>query len=116
MRLLQDWLAVNLLSHLPDHPARLRDIPPGLMAELVTSPHLFVMQTEFSVYVLLRLWVFLHLHPAWDGEPQEAVLQSHKYFKGLSEAEQPSYFLDTEEARPFLPVFRNIRCVTLRWI
>ena len=23
------------------------------------------------------------LHPAWDGEPQEAVLQSHNYFQVL---------------------------------
>ena len=67
-----DWLTVNLLSHLPDHPARLREISPGLMSELVSSAHLFVMQTEFSVYVLLRLWMFLQLHPAWDGEPQVA--------------------------------------------
>ena len=48
-----DWLAVNLLSHLPDHPARLREISPELMSQLVSSAHLFVMQTEFSVYVLL---------------------------------------------------------------
>ena len=31
------------------HPARLRE----LMSQLVSSAHLFVMQTEFSVYVLL---------------------------------------------------------------
>ena len=67
-----DWLTVNLLSHLPDHPARLREISPGLMSELVSSAHLFVMQTEFSVYVLLRLWMFLQLQPDWVGEPQVA--------------------------------------------
>ena len=49
-----DWLTVNLLSHLPDHPARLREVSASLMSELVSSPDLFVMQTEFSVYVLLR--------------------------------------------------------------
>ena len=49
-----DWLNVNLLSHLPDHPARLREVSPALMSDLVSSPDLFVMQTEFSVYVLLR--------------------------------------------------------------
>ena len=49
-----EWLTVNLLSHLPDHPARFREISPQLMSELVSSAHLFVMQTEFSVYVLLR--------------------------------------------------------------
>jgi len=60
-----EWLTVNLLSHLPDHPARFREISPQLMSELVSSAHLFVMQTEFSVYVLLRLWMFLQLHPVW---------------------------------------------------
>lgn len=106
-----EWLTVNLLSHLPDHPARLREISPGLMSDLVSSPALFVMQTEFSVYVLLRLWVFLQLHPAWDGEPQDAVNSSQRYFKNLqlSNPDQARYFLDTEEAKPFLAVFRNIR-------
>jgi len=106
------WLAVNLLSHLPDHPARLREVPSSLMAELVASPHLFVMQTEFSVYVLLRLWVFLQLHPAWDGEPQEAVLQSHNYFQGRQATGthgERLYFLEQEDSKGYLPVFRNIR-------
>ena len=48
------WLKVNLLSHLPEHPEHLRAISTSLMASLINSPDLFVMQTEFSVYVLLR--------------------------------------------------------------
>ena len=106
-----EWLNVNLLSHLPDHPARLREVSPGLMSQLVSSPDLFVMQTEFSVYVLLRLWVFLHLHPAWDGQPQDAVTASQSYFKSIqvNNTDGASYFLDTQEAKPFLAVFRNIR-------
>ena len=106
-----DWLNVNLLSHLPDHPARLREVSPALMSDLVSSPDLFVMQTECSVYVLLRLWVFLQLHPAWDGEPQQAVNASQRYFKSiqLDCEDQTRYFLDTDEAKQFLAVFRNIR-------
>jgi len=103
-----DWLSINLLYHLPDHPARLRELPPALMAELVSSPNLFVMQTEFSVYVLLRLWVFLQLQPAWRGEPQEAVLQSHKYFQGL-EGRQHKYFLEEAASAQYLAVFRQVR-------
>ena len=102
-----DWLTVNLLSNMPDHPARLREISPALMSDLVSSAHLFVMQTEFSVYVLLRLWMFLQLHPAWDGEPQDAVSASQRYFKDSHNTN--NYFLDTTEADPFLAVFRNIR-------
>ena len=81
------------------------------MSDLVSSAQLFVMQTEFSVYVLLRLWMFLQLHPAWDGEPQDAVADSQKYFKQIhnSNSNNTEYFLDTPEAAPFLSVFRNIR-------
>ena len=48
------WLKVNLLSHLPEHPEHLREISSSLMAALINAADLFVMQTEFSVYVLLR--------------------------------------------------------------
>ncbi len=72
---------MNLLSHMPERPQSLRQVPLDLMARLVGSPDLFVMQTEFSAYVLLRLWLFLRLRPAFDGNPQEAVLTSHKFFQ-----------------------------------
>ena len=120
---------------------RLREVPSSLMASLVASPHLFVMQvrfdsictlflciegtvangclflpisnvslqTEFSVYVLLRLWMFLQLHPAWDGEPQDAVAASQTHFKALHNTSAVNYFLECPEAAPFLSVFRNIR-------
>ena len=88
-----------------DRPARLRE----LMSQLVSSAHLFVMQTEFSVYVLLRLWMFLQLHPAWDGEPQDALAASQSHFKALHSNSAADYFLQCSEAAPFLSVFRNIR-------
>lgn len=75
------WLKVNLLSHLPEHPSKLRLISIDLMATLISTPGLFVMQTEFSVYVLLRLWLYLVFHPSWDGSPQDAVLSSHRFFQ-----------------------------------
>ena len=112
-----NWLKVNLLSHLPEHPEYLRNISINLMEKLIKSPDLFVMQTEFSVYVLLRyairvnlvirfrsyfspistavpmyltyiclysyfrLWLFLTFHHSWKGDPQDAVLMSHKFFQ-----------------------------------
>ena len=51
------------------------------MQRLVNHSGLFVMQTEFSVYVLLRLWIYLIFHPNWDGSPQDAVMSSHKFFQ-----------------------------------
>ena len=75
------WLRVNLLSHLPEHPTKLRLIPADVMEKLIKDPGLVVMQTEFSVYVLLRLWLFLLFHPNWEGSPTEAVVSSHRFFQ-----------------------------------
>jgi BTB/POZ domain-containing protein 13 len=109
-----NWLLANLLSIMPDNPLRLREIPPALMGQLIGSPHLFVMQTEYSVYVLLRLWVYLNLHPACDTEPRESVNDSHKFFRsmtGQGKDGRTEYFLDSEQAKPYLGVFRNMRIV-----
>ncbi|XP_023346472.1 germ cell-less protein-like 1 isoform X2 [Eurytemora carolleeae] len=109
-----NWLLANLLSIMPDNPLRLREIPPSLMGQLIGSPHLFVIQTEFSVYVLLRLWVYLKLHPACDTEPRESVNESHKYFRSMATSGKngrTEYFLDSESAKPYLAVFRNMRIV-----
>ncbi len=70
-----------MLSHLPERPHSLGQVPADLMGRLVRSPDLFVMQTEFSAYVLLRLWLYLRFHPGFDGNPQDAVLTSHRYFQ-----------------------------------
>ena len=61
---------------------------------------------------ICRLWMFLQLHPAWDGEPQEAVAASQRYFKQIHNnggTSDVDYFLNTPEAEPYLSVFRNIR-------
>ena len=102
------WLKVNLLSHMPEHPERLRDISTSLMVSLISSSDLFVMQTEFSVYVLLRLWLFLIFHQTWDGNPQDAVLMSHKYFQERVKTSK-KYFLETPEGQPYVNVFKKLR-------
>jgi len=51
------------------------------MQKLVSSSDLFVMQTEFSIYVLLRYWVFLHLHPEWESSSRESLLEAQQYFQ-----------------------------------
>ena len=52
-----------------------------LMGLLVASQDLFVIQTEFSLYVMLKFWVFLKLHPAWDGSAQEGITSAHSFFQ-----------------------------------
>jgi BTB/POZ domain-containing protein 13 len=57
------WLLINLLSYFPEQSKHLHEISVDLMEKLVSSSDLFVMQTEFSIDVLLRFWLFLQLHP-----------------------------------------------------
>lgn len=52
------------------------------MERLVNSPDLFVVQTEFSLYLLLRYWVFLKVHPEHEEE-NEKKQQNLKYFSKL---------------------------------
>jgi len=103
-----DWLLVNLLIIMPETPSRLREIPPSLLEQLIGSPHLFVMQTEFSVYVLLRLWLFLIMNPSIDGESREIVNDSQTFFRAKAVLNKEA-FLDTDPAKPYQDVFRAMR-------
>lgn len=56
------WFHVNLMTYYYSTPIiNLKTIPISLMAKLVSSPDLFVMQTEFSIYVMLKYWMYLHV-------------------------------------------------------
>ncbi|GLG96519.1 Protein germ cell-less [Gryllus bimaculatus] len=101
------WLLVNLLCHICDCPKKLVQIGVDLMTQLVKSPDLFVMQTEFSVYALLRYWVYLHVAPQWEGGSiQEALIASQLYFQ---ERDDDTPFLLTKEGSKYAPPFRALR-------
>uniref|UniRef100_A0A0P6FPD4 Germ cell-less protein 1 n=1 Tax=Daphnia magna TaxID=35525 RepID=A0A0P6FPD4_9CRUS len=76
-----EWLLVNLLCYVPETPDRLREISVDLMELLVTSQNLCVVQTEFSLYVLLKFWLYLNFHPNWEGSAQDGISCAHNYFK-----------------------------------
>ncbi|CAL4120382.1 unnamed protein product, partial [Meganyctiphanes norvegica] len=103
------WLQHNLLTQVTEHPTTLRRISPELMHQLLASPHLYVMQTEFSVYVMLKAWVFLCLHPWWEGGHETAFLEAHKFFRNRSD---PGCFLE-QEGKHLAPVFSALRLVYL---
>ena len=46
---------LKFLFKVQEYPGTLRRIPSDLMKELLSSPYLYVMQTEFSVYVMLKV-------------------------------------------------------------
>ena len=103
-----NWLKVNLLSHLPEHPEYLRNISINLMEKLIKSPDLFVMQTEFSVYVLLRYAIRVNL-----------VIRFRSYFYFNSRTNLPNLhlfvFVFQAMAISYFPPFmerRSTRCCT----
>lgn len=103
------WLQVNMLCHLPEHPDSLRDVPIPLMCDVIDSSDLFVMQTEFSVYVLLRLWLFLIKHPHWNGNATDAVVASHRFFLKRAKENPNTSYLETSEGQPYVEVFKKLR-------
>lgn len=62
------FLETNLLCIYHKDEQLLRQISVELMTKLVASPDLYVMQTEFSLYTLLRTWMYLRLYPQYDAE------------------------------------------------
>lgn len=53
------WLLVNLVSYHKKNAQWLRSIPIELMAQLVRSPDLVLVETECSLYLMLRVWMFM---------------------------------------------------------
>lgn len=102
-----NWLLVNLLSLYSKHYKWLRNISIDLMYALISSPDLFVMQTEFSVYTLLRFWLYLKLHPNYELNENEGNEETpFNYFEKRTDK---TPFLDTTEGLPYIRVFKLLR-------
>lgn len=94
------WLEVNLLGHGWLHPEFLNEITPELMVELITSPDLVVMQTEFCIYMMLRIWLFVRV------QKREEVVQIEEFFKNHTWTEP---FLTTDEGKEYAAPFKSLR-------
>lgn len=103
-----NWLLVNLLSLYYKISKWLRLISIELMELLVASPDLYVMQTELSLYTLLRFWMFLKLHPKSEEEC-EKVQASDEQLQYFASRQSSVAFLNTAMGRPFEKCFRALR-------
>ncbi|CAN8019936.1 hypothetical protein HPB47_006585 [Ixodes persulcatus] len=101
-----EWLERNLMFLVNDSADTLRQIGPDLMQRLVASPSLVVVQTEFSLYLLLSIWAYLREHACWKGDQKEACQQAHKYFK---EREQSGSFVASLEGEEYAGAFEALR-------
>lgn len=95
------WLEINLLCIYTKYPNLLRQINIELMTALISSPDLYVMQTEFSLYTLLRTWIYLRLNPNYDPEnPQHQQELQLQYQQQQLQLETTS---NTNAATAFMP-------------
>lgn len=55
------------------------------MTALISSPNLFVVQTESSIYYLLQFWLYIILNPSKknSGNRQQILVESSEYFQKL---------------------------------
>uniref|UniRef100_A0A1A9Z5X0 BTB domain-containing protein n=1 Tax=Glossina pallidipes TaxID=7398 RepID=A0A1A9Z5X0_GLOPL len=79
------WLEINLLNVYAKYRNILIYISIDLMSALISSPDLYVIESEFSLYTMLRAWVYLRLHPKCDLEE----FQGQKEYQ-QQQAQQPS--------------------------
>lgn len=106
------WLLLNLLPYISKNYELLRKIDPELMTALVSSKDLCVVQTEFSLYLVMRSWMFTKLFPTWsqDKNKVKGQIDPQTYFS-MRKTERP--FLDTETGRNFLRPFQALRVQNL---
>ncbi|XP_055624564.1 protein germ cell-less [Toxorhynchites rutilus septentrionalis] len=102
------WLLVNLLTLYYKTDKWLRLISIELMELLVASPDLYVIQTEVSLYTMLRSWVYLKLNPAGE-EGCEKLASSDEQMQYFAHMDETLPFLKTENGKPFEACFRSLR-------
>lgn len=102
-----EWLLNNLMTQ-PDEDL-LRDISPALMREVIASADLVAMETEMDVYHKLKKWMFLQLHPTWRGSYKALLPEVNLWLARYNRESPDTSFLETQQGRPFVPVFQQLR-------
>lgn len=99
------WFLVNLMTfYYYGSLCYLRTIPIPLMTRLVANPDLFVVQTEFSLYVMLKFWMFMHVHPDLANDP--SIKDINTFYSSRTD-ENP--YLLTKQGEDFILAFQGLR-------
>lgn len=103
-----EWLERRVTSE--TSVTLLKDISIELMSQVINSQGLFVMQIEVDVYNLLKMWVYVRLHPDCAGSWKDVRDQANAYFSSrASNYSAMNCFLETDDGKVFVPAFRAIR-------
>ncbi|XP_012891195.1 PREDICTED: putative germ cell-less protein-like 1-like [Dipodomys ordii] len=102
-----EWLLHNLMTH--PTIQLYKEISLVLMKLLISSSDLLVMQKEVDIYTTLKEWMFLHLNPDWKGSINQLLVNANNWLSRHMECVDNTTLLETEEGRPFQPVFKKLR-------
>ncbi|KAM9166431.1 germ cell-less protein-like 1 isoform 1-T1 [Pangshura tecta] len=103
-----EWLLNNLMTH--QSVELFKELSINLMKQLISSSNLFVMQVEMDVYTALKKWMFLQLVPSWNGPLKQLLTEADAWFsKRRKDFEDDIAFLESEQGRAFLTVFKHLR-------
>ncbi|XP_051010801.1 germ cell-less protein-like 1 isoform X2 [Acomys russatus] len=102
-----EWLLNNLMTH--QSVELFKELSINVMKQLIGSSNLFVMQVEMDVYTALKKWMFLQLVPSWNGSLKQLLTETDVWFSKWKKDFEGTTFLETEQGKPFAPVFRHLR-------
>ncbi|KAG8518724.1 Germ cell-less protein-like 1, partial [Galemys pyrenaicus] len=102
-----EWLLNNLMTH--QNVELFKELSINVMKQLIGSSNLFVMQVEMDVYTALKKWMFLQLVPSWNGSLKQLLTETDVWFSKRRKDFEGVTFLETEQGKPFVSVFRHLR-------
>lgn len=102
-----NWLLINLMNLLFKTTQLLQTISIDLMESLISSPDLYVMPIEFSVYILLKSWMFIRLNPEHRTTISKDSKPTTFYTERDINLNIP--FLETSLGEPYMKVFKKLR-------
>lgn len=100
------WLETNLMANQCQN--LLSELEPKLLADVLRSSDLIVIQIEMDIYTLLKKWLYLRLHPDFSGEFKNILSAADKFFR--EEAQKCKViFLESKQGKPYINTFKALR-------
>lgn len=104
-----EWLETNLVGYFIKYIKHLKLMNEDLITALVSSPNLYVFQTEFSLYILLRLWIYLKFFPDYNPEADFYKFHGNNPQTYFTERKDKTPFLNTKQGKTFIKPFQVLR-------
>lgn len=108
-----DWLLTNLLTFYAKHYKWLPSLSVDLLCDLIDSSDLVVMQTEFALYVLLKVWMYMKIHMTSGLDSNQSELKCSEIMNRLpaffGHRKGRTAFLHTPIGKQYMRPFSKLR-------